>query len=70
MKLVLGRNFPSEPPKGFFLTKIFHPNVAKNGDTAIVILVPEMYSSKKVLLQKNNGSESSRIFTKVGMELH
>jgi hypothetical protein len=29
-----------------------------------------MYSSKKVLLQKNNGSESSRIFTKVGMELH
>jgi ubiquitin-conjugating enzyme E2 S len=28
---VLGDSFPSNPPKGFFLTKIFHPNVAKNG---------------------------------------
>lgn len=35
MKLVLGRNFPSEPPKGFFLTKIFHPNVAKNGEICV-----------------------------------
>eukprot|EP00040_Diaphanoeca_grandis_P023873 m.130438 g.130438 ORF g.130438 m.130438 type:complete len:204 (-) comp29478_c0_seq1:128-739(-) len=31
MKIVLGENFPSNPPKGFFITKIFHPNVAKNG---------------------------------------
>lgn len=31
MKVVLGENFPSNPPKGFFITKIFHPNVAKNG---------------------------------------
>lgn len=31
MKLVLGKDFPSVPPQGFFLTKIFHPNVAKNG---------------------------------------
>lgn len=31
MKIVLGESFPSQPPKGFFLTKIFHPNVAKNG---------------------------------------
>eukprot|EP00041_Stephanoeca_diplocostata_P003752 m.37633 g.37633 ORF g.37633 m.37633 type:complete len:239 (-) comp14582_c0_seq4:172-888(-) len=31
MKIVLGDSFPSQPPKGFFLTKIFHPNVAKNG---------------------------------------
>ena len=35
MKLVLGKNFPSEPPKGFFLTKIFHPNVAKNGEICV-----------------------------------
>eukprot|EP00038_Savillea_parva_P007452 m.170241 g.170241 ORF g.170241 m.170241 type:complete len:203 (-) comp13214_c0_seq1:265-873(-) len=31
LKIVLGDSFPSNPPKGFFLTKIFHPNVAKNG---------------------------------------
>mmetsp|Transcript_35794 Transcript_35794/g.93662 ORF Transcript_35794/g.93662 Transcript_35794/m.93662 type:complete len:213 (+) Transcript_35794:160-798(+) len=31
LKIVLGDAFPSNPPKGFFLTKIFHPNVAKNG---------------------------------------
>lgn len=35
MKLVLGKNFPSEPPKGFFLTKIFHPNVASNGEICV-----------------------------------
>ncbi|KAL3876355.1 hypothetical protein ACJMK2_034213 [Sinanodonta woodiana] len=35
MKLVLGKNFPNEPPKGFFLTKIFHPNVASNGEICV-----------------------------------
>ncbi|XP_029658042.1 ubiquitin-conjugating enzyme E2 S [Octopus sinensis] len=35
MKLVLGKNFPTEPPKGFFLTKIFHPNVANNGEICV-----------------------------------
>lgn len=27
MKLVLGDQYPAGPPKGFFVTKIFHPNV-------------------------------------------
>mmetsp|Transcript_15971 Transcript_15971/g.22753 ORF Transcript_15971/g.22753 Transcript_15971/m.22753 type:complete len:252 (+) Transcript_15971:120-875(+) len=27
LKLVLGQDFPSSPPRGFFLTKIYHPNV-------------------------------------------
>ncbi|ESP04042.1 hypothetical protein LOTGIDRAFT_230299 [Lottia gigantea] len=35
MKLVLGKNFPSEPPKAYFLTKIFHPNVASNGEICV-----------------------------------
>lgn len=32
MKLVLSEDFPASPPKGFFLTKIYHPNVALNGE--------------------------------------
>ncbi|KAG7346560.1 ubiquitin-conjugating enzyme [Nitzschia inconspicua] len=27
LKLVLGMEFPMSPPRGFFLTKIYHPNV-------------------------------------------
>eukprot|EP00980_Cylindrotheca_fusiformis_P022739 scaffold9672_cov112-Cylindrotheca_fusiformis.AAC.2 len=27
LKLCLGSDFPSSPPRGFFLTKIYHPNV-------------------------------------------
>ena len=35
VKLHLSKNFPTEPPKGFFLTKIFHPNVAHNGEICV-----------------------------------
>ncbi|XP_077979673.1 ubiquitin-conjugating enzyme E2 S-like [Glandiceps talaboti] len=35
VKLILGKGFPSAPPKGFFLTKIFHPNVASNGEICV-----------------------------------
>jgi len=35
MKLVLGRDFPQGPPKGFFLTKIFHPNVSATGEICV-----------------------------------
>ncbi|XP_068671681.1 ubiquitin-conjugating enzyme E2 S-like [Montipora capricornis] len=35
IKLVLGKDFPTVPPKGFFLTKIFHPNVASNGEICV-----------------------------------
>jgi len=38
MKLALGADFPSAPPKGFFLTTIFHPNVAKNGEICVNVL--------------------------------
>jgi ubiquitin-conjugating enzyme E2 S len=35
VKLVLSQDFPNSPPKGFFLTRIFHPNIAKNGDICV-----------------------------------
>lgn len=35
VKLALGKDFPQSPPKAFFLTKIFHPNVAKSGEICV-----------------------------------
>jgi len=35
VKLHFGSDFPQAPPKGYFLTKIFHPNVAKNGEICV-----------------------------------
>jgi len=34
-KLVLSNEFPKVPPKGFFLTKIFHPNVSEKGEICV-----------------------------------
>jgi ubiquitin-conjugating enzyme E2 S len=35
-KLVINADFPQTPPKGYFLTKIFHPNVATpSGDICV-----------------------------------
>ena len=53
IKLVLGKNFPNEPPKGFFLTKIFHPNVASNGEICVNTLKRDWksdYGIKHILL--------------------
>ncbi|XVE60923.1 hypothetical protein DITRI_Ditri06bG0000200 [Diplodiscus trichospermus] len=35
MKLLLVHDFPQSPPKGYFLTKIFHPNIATNGEICV-----------------------------------
>ena len=35
MKLVLSPEFPQTPPKGYFVTKIFHPNVSSSGDICV-----------------------------------
>merc|ERR1711874_645599 len=35
IKLVMGKDYPASPPKGFFLTKIFHPNVGPNGEICV-----------------------------------
>jgi len=34
-KLVLNNEFPRVPPKGYFLTKIFHPNVSEKGEICV-----------------------------------
>eukprot|EP01025_Chloroclados_australasicus_P059504 TRINITY_DN7523_c2_g1_i3.p2 TRINITY_DN7523_c2_g1~~TRINITY_DN7523_c2_g1_i3.p2 ORF type:complete len:287 (+),score=28.71 TRINITY_DN7523_c2_g1_i3:48-908(+) len=38
MKLVMGDDFPSAPPQGFFLTKIFHPNISEAGEICVNVL--------------------------------
>lgn len=38
MKLMLGEDYPAGPPKGRFLTKIFHPNVSSTGDICVNVL--------------------------------
>ena len=53
MKLVLSRDFPASPPQGFFLTKIFHPNVAKNGAICVNTLKRDWkpdHGIKRILL--------------------
>lgn len=35
IRLLLGKNFPASPPKGFFVTRIFHPNVGRNGEICV-----------------------------------
>ncbi|KAL9237881.1 hypothetical protein vseg_012378 [Gypsophila vaccaria] len=35
MKLILSSDFPHSPPKGYFLTKIFHPNISNTGEICV-----------------------------------
>ena len=37
-KLLLGKDFPASAPKGYFLTKIFHPNVGASGEICVNVL--------------------------------
>mmetsp|Transcript_24330 Transcript_24330/g.17123 ORF Transcript_24330/g.17123 Transcript_24330/m.17123 type:complete len:92 (+) Transcript_24330:150-425(+) len=46
-KLVVDGNFPSTPPKGYFMTKIYHPNVAQpSGDICVNTLKKDWDPSK------------------------
>jgi ubiquitin-protein ligase len=35
VKLVVSEEYPNAPPKGYFMTKIYHPNVAINGEICV-----------------------------------
>lgn len=35
VRLVLDESFPDTPPKGYFMTKIFHPNVSPIGEICV-----------------------------------
>jgi len=53
VKVTLSKDYPQSPPKAFFLTKIFHPNVAKTGEICVNTLKKDWKSDlgiKHVLL--------------------
>jgi len=53
VKLKIGSDFPQSPPKGYFLTKIFHPNVSEKGEICVNTLKrdwKETYGFKDILL--------------------
>merc|ERR1719305_1573335 len=35
VKICLGAEFPQQPPRAFFMTRIFHPNIAATGDVCV-----------------------------------
>merc|ERR1712224_186852 len=35
VKICLGAEFPAQPPRAIFLTRIFHPNIAASGDVCV-----------------------------------
>jgi ubiquitin-conjugating enzyme E2 S len=35
VKIIVSESFPQTAPKGFFLTKIFHPNVSEKGEICV-----------------------------------
>jgi len=38
MKLMLTAEYPQAPPKGYFITKCFHPNVSASGEICVNVL--------------------------------
>uniref|UniRef100_A0A7S3VLF3 E2 ubiquitin-conjugating enzyme n=1 Tax=Dunaliella tertiolecta TaxID=3047 RepID=A0A7S3VLF3_DUNTE len=38
IRLSVGADYPTSPPKGFFATKIFHPNVSPSGEICVNVL--------------------------------
>ena len=65
IKLLFGPEFPAVPPKGFFLTPIFHPNVSKTGEICVNTLKKDWKSDCKlshILMVK----ESMRFLTDAG----
>lgn len=68
LKLILCKGFPAQPPKAYFITKIFHPNVASNGEICVNTLKkdwkPEL-GIKHILLVSSIFYSFVHIFTLV-----
>lgn len=65
-KLAVENDFPNNPPKGFFVTKIFHPNVSEKGEICVNTLKKDwnpaawsLYNILEVSLISNIGCQMS-----------
>ncbi|KAF3567931.1 hypothetical protein DY000_02019745, partial [Brassica cretica] len=62
-QLALSHDFPHSPPKGYFMTKIFHPNVASNGEICVNTLKKDWNPSlglRHVLSDLKSSSEKEK----------
>ncbi len=48
VRLLIPEDFPYSPPKGRFVTKIFHPNIAVDGDICVNVLKRDWTSSTTI----------------------
>jgi ubiquitin-conjugating enzyme E2 S len=35
IRLIIPNDFPNSPPKGYFVTKIYHPNISEKGEICV-----------------------------------
>ena len=71
MRLVLGKDFPAVPPKGYFLTKIFHPNVGHKGEICVNVLKRDWKAElglRHVLLVSNTSSRLLLVTVRLSYE--
>lgn len=63
MRLVFGPDFPAAPPKGVFITPIFHPNVSKQGEICVNTLKKDWKAECKlshILMVRSNSLRACR----------
>ena len=70
LRLVFPAEYPASPPKGFFLTKIFHPNISDRGDICVNALKKDwspdlgirhvLLVIRCLLIQPNPGERTQR----------
>jgi len=46
VKLIIPNDFPLVPPKGFFMTKVFHPNISSKGEICVNTLKKDWNSKQ------------------------
>ena len=70
VKLSLSKDFPRSPPKGFFMTRIFHPNVAANGEICVNTLKKDWKADLGIKHLLLVGRRVTRRFPRPGCGVH